>query len=274
MDCRHARRLVLSLCRSLHFSPRGYRSHWQRASRWFNRSGFAAHRAAQSAAMDVYAEAFFSSGILVRGPCLGMAGWYRTGCRRHRLECCRLRLFHTRSDLGAKRSRRPGLVCDRLSVCLRIRGDHRSGDRLDPANAESWFGVLIPAQRIRVRTMRRPRLVAAAFIAWLVGAGIGNPNLALANNQFQTDQSSSKVTRLEFGTHVQVELLQDLNDHTTGKIENVRLRVLKSVWVGDFIVIAAGAEASGTASMSIPRRGENGEISLRANSAVSVTGMQ
>jgi hypothetical protein len=50
--------------------------------------------------------------------------------------------------------------------------------------------------------------------------------------------------------------------------------VLKSVWVGDFIVIAAGAEASGTASMSIPRRGENGEISLRANSAVSVTGTQ
>jgi hypothetical protein len=122
--------------------------------------------------------------------------------------------------------------------------------------------------------MRKPCLVVTAFIAWVVSAGIGNPNQALANVPLQTDQKSSKVTRLEFGTHVQVELLQDLNDHTTGKIENVRLRVLKSVWVGNLIVIAAGAEASGTASVKNPTRGENGEISLRANSAVSVNGMQ
>ncbi len=122
--------------------------------------------------------------------------------------------------------------------------------------------------------MRRPCLVAAAFIAWLVGAGIWNPSLASANSPFQTDQNHSKLTRVEFGTHVQVELLQDLNDHTSGTIKNVRLRVLKTVWVDDLIVIAAGAEASGTVSTKNPTRGENGEISLRANSAVSVTGTQ
>jgi hypothetical protein len=107
---------------------------------------------------------------------------------------------------------------------------------------------------------------------WLGSCSWWAPHAALANFPGDSEQNQSTVTQVRFGTPVEVELLQDLYEN--GTIQDVRLRVRKSVWVGDFIVIEEGAEAAGTASIKTPEIGTDGAVTLLAKSAVSVTGAQ
>jgi hypothetical protein len=122
--------------------------------------------------------------------------------------------------------------------------------------------------------VHQPCAGAIILVVWLGGCSWRAPNRALGNIPDESEQNQPTMTRVSFGTPVQVELQQDLNGYESGTIKNVRLRVLKSVWVGDFIVVEEGAEATAAASIKTPGIGVDGEISLQVNSAASATGVQ
>jgi hypothetical protein len=122
--------------------------------------------------------------------------------------------------------------------------------------------------------VRKHRIGVAILIVWLGGCSSRATNRVVAHTPDDDEQDDSTMTRARFGTPVQVELQQDVDGYKTGTIERVRLRVVKSVWVGDFMVIEEGAEATGTATITTPVIGEDGEISVRADSVAGVTGKQ
>jgi hypothetical protein len=63
---------------------------------------------------------------------------------------------------------------------------------------------------------------------------------------------NSTVTILPAGTPVHVRLLQTLNTHKSGVIENVPFQVVTTVRVGDFTVIERGTNAIGRAFIASP----------------------
>lgn len=121
-------------------------------------------------------------------------------------------------------------------------------------------------------TLPRPLIEAAILVACFGGCSLPATGGVLKTISQDNQQNQSTVTQVSFGTPVEVELLQDLDESAMS--QNVRLRVRKSVWADDFIVIEEGAEAAGTILIKTPEIGTDGEVTLLAKSATSVTGAQ